>query len=192
MATYELQLPLKNSEVEKLHVGDTVYVTGKIFTSRDMAHLEFKNILAEGKELPVDFNGGAIFHAGPVVRRKDDGWELIVIGPTTSFRMEPYANMVGEMGVKLIIGKGGMREDSSNAYEKYKQVYLQAPPGCAVKLAAAVTKVSGGYWLEKGMPEALWILEAVRFGPLAVTMDSHGESIYRNIKESALEKVKNF
>ncbi|EGO65682.1 FumA C-terminus/TtdB family hydratase beta subunit [Acetonema longum] len=189
MAVYELTLPLSDQDVETLKNGDTVYLTGVIFTSRDMGHLEIKKSLEAGKALPVDFTGSAIFHAGPVVKKIDEDWELIVIGPTTSMRMEPYAEMVGQLGVKAVIGKGGMREGSIKAFKKYKQVYLQAAPGCAVKLAAAVNKVEGGFWLEKGMPEALWVLHAERFGPLAVTMDSHGNSIYQDIKEQALKII---
>lgn len=189
MAVHELNLPLTNQDIENLQAGDTVYLTGIIFTSRDMGHLEIKKSLEAGTPLPVDFTGSAIFHAGPVVRKTPEGWEMIVIGPTTSMRMEPYAEMVGQLGVKAIIGKGGMREGSSKAFQKYKQVYLQAAPGCAVKLAAGVHKVEGGFWLEKGMPEALWVLHVKKFGPLAVTMDSSGNSVYQDIKEQAFKII---
>lgn len=186
MATYNFSLPVTNEDIEKLHVGDTVYLTGKVYTARDMAHLEIKELLEKNEPLPVDFEGSAVFHAGPVLVKDDGNWKLSVIGPTTSFRMEPYADMVGKLGIKMIIGKGGMREDSLKAYKKYKQVYLQAPPGCAVLLGARVTNVSGGTWFEKrGMPEALWILTCDKIGPFAVTMDSHGKSVYDDIKETA-------
>ncbi|HWR39274.1 MAG TPA: FumA C-terminus/TtdB family hydratase beta subunit [Patescibacteria group bacterium] len=192
MATYELNIPLENADVEKLHVGDTVYLTGTVFTSRDMGHLEVKKLLQEGGELPVDFAGSVVFHAGPVLKKKGSGWEMVVVGPTTSMRMEPYAEMVGQLGVKVIVGKGGMRDDSLKAFQKYKQVYLQAAPGCAVKLASAVREVGGGYWLEKGMPEALWLLKVEKFGPFAITMDSHGKSIYQNIKDQAFKVMESF
>ena len=108
MAVYELVLPIDNVQVEKLQVGDQVYLSGELYTARDMAHLEIKNLLAQKQPLPRDLTGKAIFHAGPVVRKTGEQWEMVVIGPTTSIRMEPYAEMVGELGVKLIIGKGGM------------------------------------------------------------------------------------
>lgn len=192
MAVHELNIPLSSQDVEKLTVGDTVYLTGSVFTSRDMGHLEVKKCLQEGTELPVDFSGSVIFHAGPVVKKTATGWEMVVVGPTTSMRMEPHAEMVGQLGVKAIIGKGGMREDSSKAFQKYKQVYLQAAPGCAVKLASAVRSVEGGFWLEKGMPEALWILHVEKFGPFAVTMDAKGNSVYRDLKEQALKVMETF
>lgn len=192
MAVHELKVPLSNQDIEKLQAGDTVYLTGTVFTARDMAHLEVKKLLQNGADLPVDFAGSAVFHAGPVVRKNGEGWELIVIGPTTSMRMEPYAEMIGQLGVKAIIGKGGMKEESRKAFQKYKQVYLQAAPGCAVKLASAVQAIEGGYWLEKGMPEALWILHVEKFGPFAVTMDSYGKSIYQDIKDDALKIMATF
>jgi len=192
MASYELNVPLSDKDVEQLRVGDTVYMTGAVFTSRDMGHLEIKKTLQAGGELPVDFSGSVIFHAGPVLKKTEQGWDMVVVGPTTSFRMEPYAEMVGQLGVKAIIGKGGMRDGSVKAFQKYKQVYLQAAPGCAVKLASAVKSVEGGFWLEKGMPEALWILHVEKFGPFAVTMDSHGKSVYQDIKDKAIKIMQSF
>ncbi|NPV44268.1 MAG: fumarate hydratase [Firmicutes bacterium] len=184
-----LSIPLTEDEVRELKVGDIVYLKGNIFTSRDMGHLTIRNKLETNQPLPVEFKGAAIFHAGPVVRKRENGWELVVIGPTTSIRMEPYAEMVGKLGVKAIIGKGGMGEGSSQAYKKYGAVYLQAAPGCAVKLADGIESIENVYWLELGVPEALWVLKAKMFGPLVVAMDSHGASIYRDIREIAFKKV---
>lgn len=189
MAVYHLRVPITENDVANLKLGDTVFISGNVFTARDMAHLEIRELLLKGEELPVDFQGAVVFHAGPVLKKVDGEWKLSVIGPTTSYRMEPFADMVGKMGVKLIIGKGGMREDSLSAYKKFNQAYLQAPPGCAVLLGAKVKSVSGGYWFEKGMPEALWVLECDEIGPFAVTMDAHGNSIYDNVKEYAKEKL---
>lgn len=185
-----LSLPLKEDEVRQLKVGEVIYLKGRIFTSRDMGHLRIKKELEKGEGIPVDFQGSAIFHAGPVVKKKENGWELVVIGPTTSIRMEPYAEMVGKLGVKAIIGKGGMAEGSSNAYKTYGGVYLQAAPGCAVKLADGIDCIEDVQWLNLGVPEALWVLNARMFGPLVVAMDSHGSSIYRDIKDHAIHKIK--
>ncbi len=187
MATYYFDLPLKDEDVCKLKLGDVVYLSGLVYTARDMGHLKIKEHVENGKDLPVDMKGAAIFHAGPVAIKNGEQWELSVIGPTTSIRMEPYAKMVGELGVKAIIGKGGMAADSEKCYTQYKQVYLQAPPGCAVKLGKTVREIKGVSWLEMGMPEALWQLDTDKFGPLVVTMDSQGNSQYKNLKEKAYE-----
>ena len=182
MKKVKLNTPLKEVDMRNLRIGDVVYISGDIYTSRDMGHMKMQDVIGEGKNLPVDFTGGVIFHAGPVVKQKDNGYELSVIGPTTSIRMEPYSDFVGNLGVRVIIGKGGMEEGTSEALKKYGMVYLQAPPGCAVVLGEKVKRVKDVFWKELGIPEALWVLEVEDFGPLVVGMDSEGNSIYRDIK----------
>lgn len=189
MQEYDLTLPATDADVTKLNIGDIVYLTGIVRTARDMAHIKIKELLAEGKPLPQDLRGGAIFHAGPVAINEGDHWRLNVIGPTTSIRMEPYAEMIGELGIKMIIGKGGMADQSLAAFKKHKQVYLQAAPGCAVQIASGVKAINDVFWLENGMPEAMWILDVEHFGPFIVTMDSHGGSRYDEIKQHALTMI---
>lgn len=189
MAERLLTVPLKEEEVRELNAGDVVYLKGLIFTSRDMGHFNIKQFLEKNRKLPVDFNGSAIFHAGPVVNKKEDGtYELVVIGPTTSIRMEPYYKMVADLGVRAIIGKGGLAKDSLRQFAETGQVYLQAAPGCAVVLAEGISKIKEVHWLELGIPEALWVLDAHRFGPLVVGMDSHGTSIYEELRKKAETK----
>lgn len=188
MAEYTINLPATDEDVEKLNIGDTVYINGTVCTARDMAHLQMRELVENSKELPENIAGGAIFHAGPVMKKdENDQWKLRVIGPTTSIRMEPHADFMGRMGVKLIIGKGGMGEDSLAAFKKYKQAYLQAAPGCAVVLAAGIKDVKNVHWYENGMPEAMWVLEADKFGPFVVTMDCKGNSRYNDVKVKARE-----
>ncbi len=184
MKEIKLQTPLKEEEIRKLEVGDVVYISGTIFTSRDMGHLKMRELVEKDEKLPKDFEGGVIFHAGPVVQKKENGYDLLVIGPTTSIRMEPHSDFIGQLGIKVIIGKGGMEEKTSDALKKYGMVYLQAPPGCAVVLGERVQEVEDVFWLELGVPEALWVLKVKEFGPLVVGMDSKGKSIYRDIKEN--------
>ncbi len=188
MKTVKLTTPLSEESVRELRLGDVVYISGNIYTSRDMAHLKYKQLIEAGEKLPKDFCGSAIFHAGPVCLKQPDGsWKLNLIGPTTSIRMEPYAEMVGQMGVRAIIGKGGMDEDTLKACKKYGYVYLQAAPGCAAKLSAGINRVVDVTYFEMGMPEALWDLEADEFGPLVVGMDTTGNSIYKDLKTKAME-----
>jgi hydro-lyases, Fe-S type, tartrate/fumarate subfamily, beta region len=189
MTAHSLTIPIQDSNVENLAIGDTVYLTGKVYTARDMAHLEIKKLLADAKPLPLDFKGQVIFHAGPIMRKAGDHWEIIVVGPTTSIRMEPYAQMIGELGVKLVLGKGGMSQDSRKMFQKHTQAYLQAAPGCAVQLASGVKRVGSVRWLENGMPEAMWELEVEKFGPFIVTMDNKGNSRYEDVKGAANRKI---
>lgn len=92
---------------------------------------------------------------------------------------------MGQQGVKVIIGKGGMGEGTKAALQKYKQVYVQACPGCAVVLAAGIVGTKEPHWFEHGMPEAMWPLQAKHFGPFLVTMDSHGNSRYDKVRDYA-------
>ena len=186
MKEVHLNTPIPKEQVAGLNTGDVVYITGTVFTARDMAHLRLKSLINDKRELPEDFRGGVIFHAGPVVKKTDDGWKLWVIGPTTSIRMEPYADMVGELGVRAIVGKGGMGENTIKALAEYKGVYLLAAPGCGVIHSEAVKKVLRVHWLEEmGMPEAIWVLKVDKWGPLAVGMDSKGKSIFKDITRKA-------
>jgi fumarate hydratase subunit beta/L(+)-tartrate dehydratase beta subunit len=98
--------------------------------------------------------------------------------------------MVGELGVKLIIGKGGMAQDSQAMFKLHKQAYLQAAPGCAVQIAAGVRRVAACHWPQNGMPEAMWVLDVERLGPFVVTMDARGDSRYDQVKAAGHAKVK--
>lgn len=185
-----LTTPLSAETVRKLKVNDVVTLTGTIYTARDMAHLKLKDLKGSGKPLPEGFEGSVIFHAGPVVKKTDHRFSLLTIGPTTSIRMEPHSDFLGQLGVKAIVGKGGMGKASLRAFKKYGIVYLLAAPGCGVLHAEAVKDVKKVHWLEEfGMPEAIWVLEVSDWGPLTVGMDSHGSSIFQTIEEEGLKKL---
>ena len=185
-----MTMPLKEEDMRSLKIGDVIYLKGTVFTARDMAHLRMRELIEKGEKLPVEIEGHAIFHAGPVAIKDDSGrWNLSVIGPTTSIRMEPHADFVGSLGVRAVIGKGGMAEGTLEACAKYGYVYLQAAPGCAALLAQGINCIKDVHWLDMGMPEAVWELDAECFGPLVVGMDTHNNSIYANLKKAAFEKI---
>lgn len=185
-----LLTPLTTEAIRKLKVHDIVVLTGIVFTARDMAHLKLKELKEKSSPLPELFEGSVIFHAGPIVKKKDGGFTLLTIGPTTSIRMESHSDFIGRLGVKALVGKGGMGDDSLRAFEKYSMVYLLAAPGCGVLHAQAVKEVKQVHWLEElGMPEAIWVLEVSDWGPLTVAMDSHGNSIFHTIKKEGLKKL---
>jgi tartrate/fumarate subfamily iron-sulfur-dependent hydro-lyase beta chain len=185
-----LTTPLSAESVRKLGVNDIVNLTGIIYTARDMAHLRLRELQESGKPLPEVLEGAVIFHAGPVVKKSSSGFDLLNIGPTTSIRMEPHSDFLGRLGVKAIVGKGGLAEGSVQAFKKYGMVYLLAAPGCGVLHAQAVKQVKRVHWLEEmGMPEAIWVLEVREWGPLIVGMDSQGNSIFQAIKEEGLKKL---
>ncbi len=185
-----LRTPLRREEVLSLEVGDTVYLSGVVFTARDLAHKRILEYLEAGEGPPEDLDGGALFHAGPVVREVDGGWEVIAIGPTSSIRMEAYSEMIlGRLGVKAIIGKGGRGEETLSALRRHCGVYLLSPPGCAALQGRTLRRVLRVDWLDLGIPEALWVLEAEGWGPLIVGMDPQGRSIFKMVRERALQRI---
>jgi L(+)-tartrate dehydratase beta subunit len=121
-----LTTPIKDEDLESLNVGDVVYLTGTLVTCRDVAH---RRLIELGRKLPVDLKGGAIFHAGPIVRKKDDGnYEMVSIGPTTSMRMEKFEkDFIKQTGVKLVVGKGGMGLETQEGCVENKAVHAIFP-----------------------------------------------------------------
>jgi tartrate/fumarate subfamily iron-sulfur-dependent hydro-lyase beta chain len=118
--------------------------------------------------------------------KKENGkWQAVSAGPTTSSRMEIFEDkFIEKFGTGIIIGKGGMGERTEKALQKYTCVYTSYTGGAGALAADKIEEVPNVYWLEElGMPEAAWIFKVKEFGPLVVAIDSHGESIYRNIKK---------
>ena len=184
MEEIDLTLPLTESAVRELELGDVVRLTGKMYTARDEAHLHILEALNSGKDLPVDFNGAALYHCGPIMRHlNDDSWEMVAAGPTTSSRMNSLEpEFIEKLHVRAIIGKGGMSRPTIEAMQKFGCVYLAITGGAAILAARGVVRVEGVHWYELGMPEALWVLETSGFGPLIVAIDAHGNSIYETVE----------
>lgn len=184
-----LMTPIKDEDLENLNVGDVVYLTGRLVTCRDVAH---RRLIEQGRELPVNLEGGAIFHAGPIVRKKDDGnFEMVSIGPTTSMRMEKFEReFIKQTGVKLIVGKGGMGPETAAGCEENKAVHAIFPGGCAVLAATQVEQIEGAEWQDLGMPETLWINRVKEFGPLIISIDTKGNNLIQQNKVGFNEKKK--
>lgn len=191
-----LTTPIKDQDLEDLNVGDVVYLTGQLVTCRDVAH---RRLIEQGRELPVDLEGGAIFHAGPIVRKKDDGsFEMISIGPTTSMRMEKFEKaFIEKTGVKLIVGKGGMGPETAAGCREHKAVHAIFPGGCAVLAATQVEAIERAEWQDLGMPETLWVNRVRAFGPLIISIDTRGnnlieqnKAVFNERKLPVLERIK--
>lgn len=190
MTEYMLRTPLSEEDIRRLKVGDIVYLSGIIVSARDAAHKRALELLEKGEKLPIDLRGLAIYHVGPVVRKTEKGWEIISAGPTTSTRMELYeADLIAKTGVRMIIGKGGMGPRTVEACKKYGAVYTIYPGGVAALAAQAIKRVIDVYWLDLGIPEAMWVMEVESFGPLTVIIDSHGNNFYDKIYRDVREKL---
>ncbi|MDT7867133.1 MAG: FumA C-terminus/TtdB family hydratase beta subunit [Acidianus sp.] len=189
---FYLRTPLSDSDVERLRIGDIVYLSGTVVTARDEAHELALEILRSGGQLPVDLRGLALYHCGPVaVKRPDGSWKVIAAGPTTSMRMESVEpEFIERTGVKMIIGKGGMGPRTAEAMRKFKAVYAVFTGGAGALAAEAIKSVKAVHWLDKlGMAEAMWVFEVEEFGPLTITIDSTGANYYetrlREVAENA-------
>ncbi len=173
-----LTTPIGEKEARGLRVGDVVYLTGTLITARDEAH---KKLLEHGSPLPLE--GGALFHCGPVVRKMEGTWQVLAAGPTTSARMELFeADVLRKFKPRVIVGKGGMGEKTLAALGEVGAVYVHFTGGAGALAAQAIRTVTGVHWLEElSMAEAVWVFQVEKFGPLVVTMDSHGRSMYKDL-----------
>lgn len=190
-----LTTPIKDEDLADLRIGDVVYLTGHIVTCRDVAH---RRLIELKRELPVDLKGGAIFHAGPIVRKLDNGkFEMVSIGPTTSMRMEKFEKeFIEQTGVKLIVGKGGMGPLTEEGCKTHKAVHAIFPGGCAVLAATQVEEIEDAQWQDLGMPETLWVNRVNELGPLIISIDTQGNNLIEknkaefNAKKAAIvEKI---
>ena len=175
-----LKTPVPEEDIRKLEAGDLVYISGTIITARDEAHLKALQLHEEDKEPPVSFTGRGVFHCGPIMKKDSEGkWQVVAAGPTTSARMEIFQdNFIEVFKPAIIIGKGGMGERTSKACREYGCVYGAFTGGAALLAARGIKEVKDVFWLDElGMPECLWVYEVENFGPMIVTIDTHGANL---------------
>jgi len=178
---YRLKLPIKKDEIKNLHIRDILYVTGKLFTARDEAHL----MMLEKDKIPFNPSDMGLFHCGPLMKKEKGKWQVVSAGPTTSSRMEIFEDkFIEKYKINLIIGKGGMGSRTEKALKKHSGIYSAYTGGAGALAAEKIEEVEGVYWLEElGMPEAVWIFKVKEFGPIIVAIDSYGKSIYKELKK---------
>lgn len=177
--------PLTEGEARSLRAGQLVSLSGEVLTMRDEAHMRALRILRQGGKLPFRLDGMAVYHCGPIVRH-DGRWKVVAAGPTTSARLNRLApELIRRCRPRLIIGKGGMSTETSEALREVGCAYLAFPGGAAVLAAGALPEVLSVEWEDLGMPEAVWRLRAEGLGPMVVAMDAHGRSLFKDVEEDA-------
>lgn len=182
-----LTTPISESQVRSLKVGDVVLLSGAIHTGRDALHHHLMT-----HDSPVNLDGGALYHCGPVALKQNGSWMMNAAGPTTSIREEPYqGDVIRKFGIRMVIGKGGMGSKTLAALKEHGAVYLNAIGGAAQYYAKCVTKVDGVDFLEFGIPEAMWHLNVKDFAAI-VTMDAHGNSLHADIEKSSARELAKF
>jgi fumarate hydratase subunit beta len=176
MTEHWLKTPLSVEDVKKLRSGDVVYLSGRVYTARDKAHAMMRS-----RGSPVSLEGAALYHCGPLIRET----QVLSAGPTTSGRMARYTEEILRLGVKAIIGKGGLPGEPFRG----KAVYLAYPGGCGAAAAKQI-KVKDAHLEELGMAEALWEFEAENLGPMIVAIDSYGGDLYKDVRWSVQSRLK--
>lgn len=180
----KITTPLSEEVIKDLKVGDIVSITGYIYTARDAAHKRLVELVKEGKELPFDIKGAIIYYVGPTPA--PPGKVIGSAGPTTSYRMDPYAPILIEMGLKGMIGKGKRSLEVKEAIKKFKAVYFAAVGGAAALISKQIKSVELVAYEDLG-PEAIRKLYVEDFSAIVVN-DIYGGDLY----EEGVKKYKEF
>lgn len=174
--------PMSEEDARSLRAGETVFLTGTMITARDKAHMRALQMSSSAEAVDI-FEGATVYHCGPIMGG-DDGLKVIAAGPTTSARMNMLApRAIRELGIRAIIGKGGMSKETHDALVEKGGVYLAATGGAAVTLAEGIKEVTAREWDDLGMAESVWTMRVKDFGPLVVAMDSQGRSLYDEVEQ---------
>ena len=186
-----IRLPLSKRDISGLSAGDMVLISGQLVTGRDRVHKYLVEQRPAIDALPVDLTGSVLYHCGPVMKKKDEGYEVIAAGPTTSIRVEMYeAEVIKNYGLAGVMGKGGMGEKTLAALRESGAVYFHTIGGAAAYLADRIVRTVDVWKLEDfGPTEAMWIFEVEDF-PAIVTMDSRGNSLHKEIEEISFRKFR--
>ena len=187
MAHHSLRTPLTEAVIRKLNVEDTVTIDGTIFGIRDATQIR---IFDEHVEPPADLAGAVCLHTAPGVRKRSDGtYEKLSIGTTTSTRMDRFVpGLVGQYGVRAIVGKGGLLEEGIAAMQRFGAAYFAIVGGAAALETMQIEEIEQVWW-EDLMPECLWKFRVRDFGPLIVAIDAHGNSLYRRVQDRAADRI---
>lgn len=172
-----MNAPFDKEEVKTLRVGDYVYVTGKIYTARDAAHLRMSEALDRGEELPIKLEGNGIYYLGPTPAR--EGRPIGSAGPTTASRMDKYAPRLLDLGLTAMIGKGRRKPEVTDAIVRNGAVYFAAVGGAGALLSKCIKKATVIAYDDLGT-EAIRELEVENL-PVIVVIDSEGNNLYDQV-----------
>ena len=166
--------PIDAEPDRSLRAGDQVLYTGKVYTARDAAHARLVELMDRGEELPFDIRDAIIYYAGPAPAKP--GMVMGSVGPTTAYRMDPYAPRLLDAGQRAMIGKGARGQAVIDAMKRNDAVYFAAVGGIAALMAQSVKDVQLVCYEDLGT-EAIRLL-TVEDMPLTVAIDCQGNSIY--------------
>ena len=195
----KLTLPISEETIKSLKVGDKVSINGIMVTARDVAHKYIVEHFVKKEPVNNDkqlfdklyqyLNEGIIYHCGPVIKKENDKYSFIAAGPTTSIREEPYQTDVMKcFGLRGVIGKGGMGDNTLKGCVDNKACYFHAVGGAGSLIAKNVKEVIEVEKLDFGTPEAFWVIRVEDFH-CVITMDSHGNSLHKEMLKQSEERL---
>lgn len=170
-----ITMPIDLDQIKSLKAGDSIKITGTIYTARDAAHKRLVELIHQGKQLPFELKNAAIYYAGPCPATPNE--VIGPCGPTTSIRMDAYAPTLLERGLKVMIGKGQRTDSVIQSISKNKAVYLTAVGGAAALISQCIksSEVIAFKDLETEAIRKLYVKEM----PLTVAIDSYGTNLFK-------------
>src|SRR6476659_2794175 len=191
MAHHDVDMPVDEATVRAWRVGDSVTLNGTLYGIRDRTQIE---MFDRNRRTRFDMKGHAVIHTAPNVRKdpkQPTGYAPVCIGTTTSDRMERFTRpLMEQYGVRLTLGKGGLRSDSQKAFMDIGGAYLAIIGGTAALETTWIEAIED-VDLDDLNPESLWKFRVKGFGPLLVAMDSHGGSLYDEVDQKARSRRAN-
>jgi L(+)-tartrate dehydratase beta subunit len=187
MAEYRFTTPLTEQDVRQLRIGDSVLLDGIVYGVRDANMIR---VFDEGVAPPVDWQGAALLHTAPNVRKVGPGkYEALSVGTTTSMRMDRFTEgLLRDYGVRAILGKGGLSERSAELMQQYGACYLSVTGGAAAMETLQIEEIEKAYW-EDLMPECIWQIRFKGLGPLTVGIDAQGANMQLEVQGQAQQKM---
>lgn len=183
--TRKIQTPLTREVVRTLKAGESCTITGTIYTARDAAHKRLCELVAQGKELPLEIKDAIIYFVGPTPAKP--GQAIGSAGPTTSYRMDAYSPTLISIGQTGMIGKGKRNDEVIAAMKEHGAVYFGAIGGCGALLSKCIKKAEVIAYEDLGA-EAIRKLEVEDF-PVVVVIDSEGNNLYQTGKQAYLDTL---
>lgn len=182
----KLQTPLTEDKILNLKAGDSVLLTGIIYSARDAAHKRLVELLKDGKELPLNIKNETIYYVGPSPAKP--GQVIGSAGPTTSYRMDAYAPTLMDLGLRGMIGKGARNDEVIESIKRNKAIYFGAIGGAAALIGKSIIKSEIIAYEDLGA-EAIRRME-VKDMPLVVIIDSEGNNLYDIGQKEYVESIK--
>lgn len=181
---------MSETVARSLELGELVALTGRMFTGRSRFHIR----AIENDIVPdIDFaSTNCFFHVGPVMRKTEQGWDVVSIEPTSSIRFEKYgADVVRKLGLRTLVGKTTMGPATAKALGEIGGVYLSKIGICGNQLRQQITKTHTVFFLEElGKTEATWVFTVENFGPFFVAIDSYGQNYFDQIADDSADAMK--